>query len=456
MRKLLFLLFAITIWFGCSIDEENISSDPSLNLIFSTDTVAFDTLLSSRRSSTRRLSVINPNKSAIQFSSISLGNGNASDYRVIINGREISSVFNEVLLGGDSLLVLVEINVTPRNEDEPYLVKDSIVFDWNTNSENIKLVAYGQDGIKKTKNTICDEIWTNDRPYIISDSLLLASDCELIIEKGTKVYFENNAALFIQGTLTAIGDSAEHIEFRNARFDGIYNDVPGQWNGIYFLEGSTNNRIVYTDIFNGQFGLRVGTPDSDDDADLIIENTIIYNMSVAGILAFTSDIEVTNTLIYNCGIYLVGNFAGGNYAYQHCTFSNEPSLFVREEPSVQFSDNILLSDDEILTDDLVVTVANSIIWGSGDEELLINNGGGSSVLLVLNGNIIRSSQELENNFTSQKFNFPGFRDPFLLDYSLDTLAFAKDKGIALGIDIDLLGAFRDINPDIGAFERIEK
>ncbi len=451
------VLIFISAWMvmSCAIDEDNISLDPSLGLIVSTDTVAFDTLISNSRSSTRRLKIINPNTDAIQFSSIALGKREASDYSVIINGQQTDEVVGQTLAGGDSLLILVEVFITPRNQNLPYIVKDSIVFNWNTNQAHIKLVAYGQDGNFRRNELICNETWTKDRPYIISDTLLVSPDCELVIEKGARIYFENDAALFVQGSLKALGDSAEHIEFRNARFDGVFDQVPGQWNGIYFLEGSTSNEISYADIFNGQIGLRVGTPDDDIDPDITIRNTSIYNMSVAGILGFTSDIEAVNTLVYNCGLYMVGNFAGGNYTYQHCTFSNERSVFIHDEPTVQFSDNIVVGDNELITDDLHLRMENSIIWGDGEEELLVNQGGGSAVELVLTTNIIKSAFPVENNFTSQEPNFPGFKDPFLFDYSLDTLAFAKDLGTSIGIVDDILGMPRDQTPDIGAYERIE-
>ena len=455
MRNHLIFLVASLIWISCSLDEENVSTDPNLGLIFSSDTVSFDTLISNTRSSTRRLKVLNPNNEAIQLTNISLGKGSNSDYSVILNGQLTNNLPNQTILGGDSILILIEVNVTPQDVDQPYIVKDSIVFDWNTNSAHVKLIAYGQDGNRRNNEFICNETWTKDRPYIISDTLVVSPGCQLSIEKGTRIYFENDAVLFIQGTIKALGDSAEHIEFRNARFDGIYDNVPGQWNGIYFLEGSSENEISYADIFNGQIGLRIGTPDDDEEADVCISNTSIFNMSVAGILAFTSDVKAVNTLVYNCGTYLVGNFAGGNYTYQHCTFSNESSFFILDEPSVQFSDNIVVGQDELIVDELSIQIANSIIWGSGEEELLINNGGGSELTVNLSSNILRSPQEFPGNFSSQEFNFPGFKDPFSFDYTLDTLAFAKDLGIPLGIEIDLLGRLRDASPDIGAYERIE-
>ena len=133
MRHYFYILFLSVLWISCSLQDENISVDTSLQLIFSNDSVAFDTLLSESRSSTRRLSVYNPNDEAIEFSSISLGKGGGSDYSVIINGKKTNSVVAEKLNGGDSLLILVEVNPAKRNQDAPFLVKDSIIFNWNTN-----------------------------------------------------------------------------------------------------------------------------------------------------------------------------------------------------------------------------------------------------------------------------------------------------------------------------------
>lgn len=448
----LFFVFVILSWIGCDTLDESISTDSSLELIFSTDTISFDTLLSESRSSTQRLMVYNPNKSAIAFSSIFLNGGEQSDYSLIINGKSTSNVSDEILLGGDSLLILTEVKVTERNTDLPYLVSDELIFEWNGNREGIKLVSYGQDGIRLSTNVLCDSFWANDRPYIISDTLIVQEGCTLTIEKGAQIYFRNDAALFIQGSLTAVGDSVERILITNARFDSGFDQVPGQWNGIYFLEGSTDNQISYAEISNGQVGLRIGTPDDDTQPDVIVENSRIYNMSIAGILAFTSDVRAINCLIYNCGTYLIGNFAGGNYEYIHCTISNDRSSFISDEPFVQFSDNIILGEGQILTENLSVNLTNNIIWGSGERELLFNNGGGSAVELLLNSNIIRTTEEIINNYTSVEFNFPGLD----FTYALDTLAFAKDRGADTGIIIDILGQKRDESPDIGAFERIEK
>lgn len=455
MFKVTPFIVILLIWASCSTVEDKVSFDSNLEILFSNDSVSFDTLLSDSRSATQRLTIFNPNENALVLSSVFLGKDVGSDYSIIVNGKEGAGQMDEQILGGDSLTILVEVNINPRNRNIPYIVKDSIIFNWNGNLEHVKLVAWGQDG-NRIKNQVLGSVtWTKDRPYIISDTVLVQANSQLTIEAGTNVFFENNAALFVQGTLVAIGDLENPIVFRNARFDGIYDQVPGQWDGIYFLEGSANNQLEYAKIFNGRIGLRIGSPDDDSIPDVVVSNTEIFNMSVAGILAFTSDLRATNCLIYNCGLYLIGNFAGGNYTYQHCTFSNDQSFFVHSEPGVQFSDNILIGENQLLTDNLTVEMTNCIVWGSQGKELLINNDGGAIVLATLTTNIIRSSEETFGNFVSQTTNFPGFSNQFLFDYSLDTLAFAQDKGSDIGVVQDILDEDRDNMPDIGAFERID-
>lgn len=467
MKRLSFIILSVSIlWMSCSTKDEIISFEPSLEIIFSNDTVAFDTLLSNgKKSNTNRLKIYNPNEESIILSSIQLGLGESSDYSIIVNGRQSVNLLNEQILGGDSILVLVDVTVRPRNMNLPYLVKDSIIFNWNGNSAHVKLVSWGQDVKSVASQSICTTTWTNDRPYYVDGILEVEEGCTLTIEKGTEIYFQNNSLLLIAGNLIAIGDSANNILFSSSRFDSGFGNIPGQWSGIIFLEKSTNNQLAYCTIENADIGLGLGyqvvsnslIPGAVDNAfqtEMEISSTTIRNASTAGLLAFNSIISATNSLIYNCGSFLVGNFAGGNYSYQHCTITNEASLFIHDDPAVQFSDNAIVGE-ALLVDNLTLEMTNCIIWGSQEEELLINNGGQAMISSNLTSNIIRSKQIIPDNFTSQEFNFPGFRSPFSFDFSLDTLAFAKDKGIDIGILKDIIDANRDAMPDIGAYERIE-
>ena len=301
----------------------------------------------------------------------------------------------------------------------------------------------------------CNTVWTNEKPYVIFNSILVDSLCRLTIEEGSQIFSHNRSFIFVQGTLLVEGTVDKPVIFRNDRLDEDFEHAPGQWGGMIFLEGSKDNRIDHARIRNAELGIRLGTPDNDTIPDLIISNSIIENMSNTGVLAFTSDLYAYNLLVDNCAINVIGNFAGGNYRYEHCTFANFSFNFFREDPAVVFSDNLVLADNTVLTAPLEVVLTNSIIWGNLADELVLSDGGGSGFIFSVSNNILRTTlEELDLN-ENQLNEDPMFVDPQMFDYRLDTLSPAKDAGRMLSILNDLDGNPRDNNPDIGAYERIE-
>lgn len=440
---------------SCTPEEEKITTRIQADLSFSTDTVLFDTVFSRIGSITKRLVVRNRNQNAVKISSIYLGRDKQSSYTITVNGKEGIRFKEEILNGGDSLLILVEVTVNPGKENLPFLVKDSIVFETNENFQNVKLVAYGQDANFIRRAIVdCNTIWTADKPYVLSDTILVDSLCQLTIEKGAKIYFDYNSALFVGGTLVVNGTADNKVLFRNSRLD--VDDAFGQWGGIYFLEGSKDHKIDFAEIRNGTVGLYIGTPDDDNEPDIVIGNTILENMATSGILAFNSDIYMYNTLANNCVEYTLGNFAGGNYHYEHCTFANFGFGFFRQSPAVALSDNVLLADGSVLTHKMNVRLLNTIIYGSLEEEMLLDSSGGSEFNLTFSNNIIKTRLmdfNIDNNIINED---PEFISPGMYNYNLDTLSPAKDAGAELMLKTDLNGNIRDAMPDIGAYERIEK
>jgi hypothetical protein len=474
LSLIFFLAIATILTISCEPEEEKLSGSSSINLRFSTDTVIFDTLLTIRTSITKRLRIFNPSKNAVSISSIRLGKGKQSAYTIIANGKFGEEINNEVLFGGDSLLVLVDVDIDPLNKNLPYLVKDSIVVDWNGQSAHVKLVAWGQDANFINGEVLCDVTWTADRPYVIYNFVVVDSLCTLTIDSGAKIFLDNGAAMIVQGTLKVLGDSANRVTFRNTRFDDNYQKAPGQWQGLIFMETSRNNEIHFADIENGQTGIGVGYTilQLTDGSSLLwpelgaatteiqIHNTSIRHMSTAGILAFSSELTMTNSEIYNSQL-MVGNFGGGTYLYEHCTFSNQRSDFLLDAPSFQFSDEYLelamFIDGYELLEDLNMTIRNSIIWGPNKEEFYFLQSEKANFTLEMNSSIIKTEEDYgTTNYSSIESNFPGFVDLFDFNYQLDSLSFARDRGIDLGYKYDILGRPRDSKPDIGAYERIDR
>lgn len=453
---LYFILLSI-FWFACSIDDDTNPVGVEVGeLIFSTDTVSFDTLITSRTSITRRFRIFNPSNQDIVLNEIAVAGGENSFYDIIVNGKQGAYVEDELLEKGDSLLVLVNVNIDPNDQDLPFLVKDSVIVNWDQNETDIKLEAWGQNATFLRGQILCDETWTNERPYVIQGFVAVDSLCTLTIAPGARVFVDNGASIFVQGTLDVQGDSGNVVTFRNTRFDPSFLRAPGQWGGLVFFPGSRDNRISYATIENAVNGIfSFGTNVASARVQLEVDHTTIRHMSNTGIQAFTSVMDVSNTQIYDCGGFMAAHFVGGKYTYDHCTFTNGQTSFIRDEPSVVFLDNFP-SNEEPIVEDLSISITNSIIWGSEDEELFIGNEGGAVIESVIEQNIIRSQEEIRGNFISDEFDFPGFANPFSFDYQLDSLSFARDRATGSRITDDLLGIPRDGLPDIGAFERVDE
>jgi len=444
----------------CTPEEEEITFDPEAILTFSTDTLFFDTLFTDTVSFTKRLRVFNPQENAVNIASISLASGGNSIYDLYVNGIKGKQFPDQLILGKDSLLILVEVTIPSRNEDVPFLVEDSVIFVTNQNIQDINLVAWGQDAHFFRQDSIitCNTVWAADKPYVLYGSVLVDSLCKLTVEQGVKIYINKGASIFIRGTLEVQGSPELRVQFTNVRLD--IEHAPGQWVGLVFLEGSVDNRIDYAIIRNAEFGIRLGTPDNDTIPDLILSNTVIENMSGFGVLAFTSDLLAYNLLVNNCVNSTGGHFAGGNYIYQHCTFANYSVGLFNEAPALLFTDNLELADGSLLQADLYTQLQNNIIWGDyqDEEELIFSASDGPGFQVFMEHCLIRSQKEdfnINNNILGRDPDFPKFIEPSEFNYQLDTLSPAMDQGTALQIDTDLLGNPRDAFPDIGAYERIE-
>ncbi|MEL6534737.1 MAG: hypothetical protein AAFQ98_04960 [Bacteroidota bacterium] len=449
-----FLIISLSaVYVSCMPESEIISEDTTLGLLVSRDTVIFDTIFSSVGSTTRRLKILNFNENAIVLDRIGLGLGEDSPYRVVINGEERSSLENEFIRGGDSLLVLVEVTIDPQDQSLPFIVRDSLVLEWNGQQAHVKLLAWGQDANFVGNEVLsCNTVWRANRPYVVYDDVLVDSGCTLTVRAGTQVYFDAGVTMLIGGSIQVEGEPDNKVVFQHSRLEPEFDDVPGQWGGFLFGTSSRNNVIEHAHIRNAVNGLYLGIPDADTLPELIVGHSIIESMSSNGLIAFTTDVYVYNTQINNCFQFAVANLAGGNYGYDHVTIANFNNV-QREVPAVLFADNVVLGDNQLLVEPLSVSLRNSIIWGSEEEEVLLDNGGGAPFQVVGHSSIIKS---LEESFPGERLLFnvdPAFVDDFLYDLRLDSLSPAVDRGLPLSIEDDLLGNPRLVVPDLGAYER---
>jgi hypothetical protein len=438
---------------GCSLTAEEISTDPNLQLQFSSDTVFFDTVFSQIPTITKRLRVYNNNASAVSIASIDLADLN-SPYVLTVNGVKGTSFQATRLLANDSLLILVDALLDDRNNDLPYIIEDRLVFNTNGNIQEIPVISWGQDAIFLRDSILtCNAVWTKGKPYVIYDNVLVDSLCTLTIEAGAQVFSHKDSHLFVQGTLNVLGTKEERVLITNDRFDGAYRNFPGQWQGITFLPGSANNTIQYANIRNAAIGIYLGTPDDNDDPDLVVENTVIENMSQSAIAAFTSDLEMNNCLLNNSGQILFAGLAGGNYSLTHNTFSNYGYGLFKSQPTFYVSNELELADGSFIQGPVNLTLNNNIIWGTSNDEIIFGDNSDEPFVLIMSHNLLRTTNDFFNGFDNIINQDPLFIDSEAFNYQLDEGSPAINTAIPLGFTIDLLGVPRMGTPDIGAYER---
>lgn len=367
-----FFLF-IALFSVSSCTKEQFTTNPADTLLFSTDTLSFDTVFTTIGSTSSGFIVYNKSPKKIR-TSIKLAGANNSQFRINIDGVPTTQLNDVEIWGNDSLYVFVEVTVNPNDQNTPFVIADSVVFETNNRTQNVHLVAWGQNahffGVGTPNGTVvCDTTWTNDKPYIIYNRLIVDSLCTLTIEKGTRIYLHNGATMYVKGTLKINGDTdtANLVQLKGTRLENYYSPVPGQWNGIHFLRGSTNNTINGAIIKNATVAIRVDSlPQiADGTPNLVLTNTYISDIYDTGILGITGVIAAANCLIYNCGNYCTQLGYGGIYSFANCTFFNNNSTYIdHKNPNVLISNCLCLSDQIRYVAPINASFYNCIIYGA--------------------------------------------------------------------------------------------
>jgi hypothetical protein len=456
--KITFACFAVSCLFyliSCTPANEILNTSSPLRLSFSRDTVLFDTVFTAKPTFTRRLVVYNRNKNALIINEMNIAGGQNSPYSITVFGETKTTFRNIRILGNDSLLVLLNASINPKQQDLPFIVRDSILFSINGNSQEVKIIGWGQDAhYLRNQRIRQNTVWSGKKPYIISGILQVDSLRNLTIEQGVTVYMDINAAILVKGSLTINGTVLDKVNFRGVRLDRRYEQVAGQWDAIYFDAGSRNNKINYAHIRNGNVGLRIGAPpDNDTIPELMVENTIIENMRFRGLISFSSDVYMANTLINNCTQNVVACLAGGDYTFLHCTFANTETRFFTDEPTVYMANFYRLPDESVLKSPLSLTMINCIVWGDRAIDFQLNSAADVPAKWLVRNSLLKTTDNQFNNNDNILNQRPRFKSAFRSNFQLDSLSPAIDKGIPVGITTDLEGVVRDAKPDLGAYER---
>ena len=459
MNKIALFLLLIVICFS-SCEKKRFFDGEMPLLEFSDDTIHFDTVFTSIGTVTRELRIKNPYRSWLKIDRIQLAGGLDSPFRLNVDGVPGTSFDKIEIAPSDSLFIFIDAIIDPNNADNPVMINDSLEFEINGNIQDVNLIAWGQDIHLLNSAVIETATWTAGKPYVIYNSMLVDTGHVLTVDEGCEIFFHRGSVMYIAGSLLVEGSIEKPVIFASDRLEGVYSDVPGQWQGLYFLNGSSGNIIRNASIKNAVSGLHAGNPGkADPPPELYLQNLTIAHMTVSGISSLGSTINAENVLVYHCGNYCAFLAAGGEYNFIHCTMANRWDYSSRISPSLYISD-YYYDDQQMYNGELVKAgFYNSVVSGGRDHEIMIESNNGEQ----LNVEFVNCLLQISGLFTYPCDNCILNIDPVFYswneyDFRPDTLSPMVNTGsyyYAEMLPFDLRGNSRveDEGPDIGAYEK---
>jgi hypothetical protein len=451
------ILFLLIYLLACG--KERFTTSPAALLSIAADTLRFDTVFTTTGSTTQVFKIFNQNNESIRIGSVRLAGGVASPFKLNAGGMPGPVVENLAIGANDSTYVFVSVTLPGTSADAPFRVQDSIEITYNGNQRWVQLEAYGQNAHFIRNGTITGtQVWTAERPYVVSGALTVAKDAHLTITKGCRIYLHADAPLVVKGRLTVQGrpGDSSNVVFTGDRLDAPYRHYAGSWPGIRFERESHDNSFQYATIKNAINAIQVEA--SPLAEKLRLHETSIDNASGAGILATNCHINAQNILVSNCGKNIVLQ-QGGTYLFTHATVASFSNAHVAHREPVLTVSNAAPDNNNAAP--LSALFRNCIFWGESNSlvpaEVLVSKEGNTTFDVTFDGVLWPLAAAPENATVTIP---PVTLDPEfvsaeaeLYDFHLKETSPAVNSGVPAGVSLDLDGRPRPVGaPDLGTYE----
>lgn len=473
-------LFLIAIAVGTTSCKKEQLLSTGGEIRFSTDTLTFDTVFTAMGSATVGIKIYNPQSQKITLSSVRMGRGAGSPFRLNVDGRPGAGSGVEIA-ANDSAYVFATVKVDPTDENSPFIVEDRLIATLNGNDFSIPVMAYGQNAhYIQNADPIAVDHFETDKPYVIVGYAIVAPGKTLTIPEGARIYMHQNARIFVLGTLKALGTKKDSIIFQGDRLDRAYygyEGYPGEWGGIYFHSYSTGNELRHVILRNcgrpsdgAQAAAIQVAPDSTGSItpgnQLKMDRCTIENSIGYGLLAFGGTVAMTNCLVHSCGASALGLVQGGYYQLDNCTFTTYGNTKIShtENPVAILTNYFYISQTRYIPGHLDAKFRNCVIAGSLDDEFAADTRPEATAKIDLQSCMIKVNPDTIRNRASYithtnlgyirpgNVNDPMFVDINKWDYRLKQGSPLIDAGLSGVTAIDLDDKPRTNTPDIGAYE----
>jgi len=461
MRKqvsLFLITFVIgTLMFSSGCKKNNFTSTG--NLGFSLDTLVFDTVFTTIGSTTEQFKIYNNNSKTIIIDEVQLMGGTNSPFRINLDG--VSDITHESieLESNDSLFMFVEVTLDINSQNTPMVIEDSIRFKTNGLDQYVKLAVWGQDAYFYYNDTVQGS-WTSEKPHVIYGYALVDSAQSLNIEAGTNVHLHKNALLYInKGSLNINGFLDNEVVFQGDRLESLYDDVPGQYYGIYFNQAKAST-IDYAIIKNGTAGIHVFSSGAGPlSYALTIRNTKLFNHARYGLFLYDgASVKGENVISSRNGFHSLLVLNDSRFNFNHCDFLGFGSA---QSPAIGIRN--YLNDPNETASISEGVLYNSIISGNLETEIVLDTiiDFPGQLNLDFQNCFIQSEEEYNDTFYQNNIwridldnsTDPQFNSISDMDYGFSSSSILNANGFATSVTTDILGNFRNNPPDIGAIEQ---
>lgn len=413
----------------CSCIEDGISTDPSDQPVYSTDTLNLGIIFTEEGSPTHSFKVYNRHDKIINLSAVTMRSGQY--FRMNVDGFSGHEFANIEIRPNDSTFIFVEATL-PSNGGEalPVEINDHIDITVNGRTSTVVIRADGQD----VECLRAHEVTTDTRldaptPYQVFDSLVVRQGATLTLPAGTRLYFHDGAEMRVYGTLLSEGTPEQPVVMRGDRHGSVvgsidFNIMPGQWDGIYFYSGSRDNRIAYTSVINTSYGVvadSLGTAaDCGGTAPLTLTASRLHNSSGSVLTAVHSDV-IADACELSDAPWGVVQLHGGTHRLNRCTLANTYIFAATRGAILSLGHINEATDDKSGLPYTSALITNSIIHGTGQTIAPLKIDGSA---ITLNRCLLKSAGSDDDNYLQCLWDtdplFTVDRDSYNFDYRLLT------------------------------------
>ncbi|MGN1245106.1 MAG: hypothetical protein ACI4UN_00595 [Muribaculaceae bacterium] len=450
---------------GCIEDDFTTSSSDLPE--FSTDTLAFDTVLTDVGTPTKQFVVYNRHKKMINISSIKLSGESSGRFYLNVDGVTGEEFHDVEIRGNDSIFVFVEAFIDPSDDDNPILFEDKIDFTTNGVTQQVVITAWGQNVDRLYSHCVTEDThFTAARPYVIFDTLRVAEGATLTLDAGARLYFHDKAAMVVDGTLLANGTMEKPIDLRGDRLDKVVGDIgydimSGQWDGVRFTQSSYGNVLRHTYMRGTSTGV-IADSASMEQRKLLIENSVLHNSAGSVLTASHVWVDALGSELSEAH-FAVASLTGGKYNFVNCTLANYYLFSIIEEPILSLY-YLLPDHSDGKTPLMTANFDNCIFYGNASG---INEGDLTGSAVLLRNCLLGAGGEDDDNFIECVWEgdpkFYTIREEYIFDYRLHNESQAIGKGnpalCPASIAADRYGVKRlhpDGTIDIGAYTWVEE